>query len=72
MGINDDVTELEAFLAVKETRSFHLASQRLNLSPSAITRRVRKLDDALGSVLFERITRKVRPTLDDGGLVRPV
>ena len=63
MSINYDFIDLEAFLAVKETGSFHLASQKLNLSQSAITRRVRKLEDALGSVLFERTTRKVRPTL---------
>lgn len=63
MSINYDFADLEAFLAVKETGSFHLASQKLNLSQSAITRRVQKLEDALGSVLFERTTRKVRPTL---------
>jgi DNA-binding transcriptional LysR family regulator len=63
MSINYDFADLEAFLAVKETESFHLASQKLNLSQSAITRRVQKLEDALGSVLFERTTRKVHPTL---------
>ncbi|MEM8948381.1 MAG: LysR family transcriptional regulator [Pseudomonadota bacterium] len=63
MDINYDFADLEAFLAVKETGSFHLASQKLNLSQSAITRRVQKLEDALGSVLFERTTRKVKPTL---------
>lgn len=63
MRINYDFTDLEAFLAVKETGSFHLAAERLNLSQSSITRRVRKLEAALGSTLFERSTRNVRPTL---------
>ncbi|MEM7043186.1 MAG: LysR family transcriptional regulator [Pseudomonadota bacterium] len=63
MSINYDFADLEAFLAVKETGSFHLASQKLSLSQSAITRRVQKLERVLGSVLFERTTRKVRPTL---------
>ena len=63
MSINYDFADLEAFLAVKETGSFHLASQKLNLSQSAVTRRIQKLEDALGSVLFERTTRKVLPTL---------
>ena len=63
MNINYDFADLEAFLAVKETGSFHLASQKLNLSQSAITRRVQKLENALGSALFERTTRSVRPTL---------
>lgn len=63
MRINYDFSDLEAFLAVKETGSFHLAAERLNLSQSAVTRRVQKLEAALDSVLFERSTREVRPTL---------
>lgn len=63
MRINFDFADLEAFLAVRETGSFHLAAERLNLSQSAVTRRVRKLEEALGALLFERTTRAVRPTL---------
>lgn len=63
MRINYDFADLEAFLAVKETGSFHLAAERLNLSQSAVTRRVQKLETALDSVLFERTTRAVKPTL---------
>lgn len=63
MRINYDFGDLEAFLAVKDTGSFNAAAQRLNLSQSAITRRVQKLEDALGSLLFERTTRSLKPTL---------
>lgn len=63
MRINFDFVDLEAFLAVMETSSFHLAANRLNLSQSAVTRRVQKLEEALGSPLFERTTRAVKPTL---------
>lgn len=63
MRINYDFSDLEAFLAVKETGSFNLAAERLNLSQSAVTRRVQKLETALDTVLFERTTREVRPTL---------
>lgn len=63
MRINYDFSDLEAFLAVKETGSFHLAADKLNLSQSAVTRRVQKLEAALDSVLFERTTRAVKPTL---------
>ncbi len=63
MRINFDLEDLEAFLAVKETGSFHLAADRLALSQSAVTRRIQKLEAALDSVLFERTTRKVKPTL---------
>ncbi|PYG32604.1 LysR family transcriptional regulator [Pelagimonas varians] len=63
MRINYDFSDLEAFLAVKETGSFHAAAEQLNLSQSAITRRVQKLEQALDSTLFERTTRTVKPTL---------
>ncbi len=63
MGIKYDFADLEAFLAVYETGSFHTASRHLNLSQSAVTRRVQKLENALDSSLFDRTTRKVLPTL---------
>ena len=63
MSINYDFADLEAFLAVRETGSFYVAARRLNLSQSAVSRRVQKLETALDSVLFERTTRMVRPTL---------
>lgn len=63
MRINFDFNDLEAFLAVLETASFHHAAERLSLSQSAVTRRIQKLEETLGSVLFERTTRAVRPTL---------
>jgi len=63
MRINYDFGDLEAFLAVKETGSFHLAAQQLSLSQSAITRRIQKLETELDSVLFERTTRAVKATL---------
>lgn len=63
MRINFDFNDLEAFLAVMETGSFHLAAARLNLSQPAVTRRVQKLESGLDSPLFKRSTRAVKPTL---------
>ena len=63
MRIDFDFLDLEAFLAVKDTGSFQLAADRLNMSQSSATRRVRKLEAALGTELFVRTTRSVRPTL---------
>lgn len=63
MRINYDFGDLEAFLTVKESGSFHLAGERLNLSQSAVTRRIQKLEEALGTTLFHRSTRSVKPTL---------
>lgn len=63
MRMNYDFGDLEAFLAIKETGSFHAAAQALGLSQSAVTRRLQKLEDALGTTLFERTTRSLKPTL---------
>lgn len=63
MRINFDFLDLEVFLAVKDTGSFYAASEAMNLSQSSITRRIQKLEEALGTQLFERTTREVKPTL---------
>ncbi|MBN9890030.1 LysR family transcriptional regulator [Salipiger abyssi] len=63
MRINFDFDALEAFLVLFETGSFGATAQHLALSQSALTRRIRKLEEALGVTLFERTTRSVRPTL---------
>ncbi len=63
MRISYDFGDLEAFVAVMETGSFHLAAARTDLSQPAVSRRVRKLEEAFDTKLFERTTRQVRPTL---------
>lgn len=63
MRINYDFADLEAFMAVMETGSFHGAAEQLNLSQSAVTRRVQKLETALDTLLFERSTRSVKASL---------
>lgn len=63
MRINFDFLDLEAFLAVIDTGTFHLASEKLGLSQSSVTRRIQKLEEALDVKLFARTTREVKPTL---------
>lgn len=63
MRIKYELEDLTAFLAVMETGTFHGAAARLNLSQPAVSRRIQKLEQALGSRLFERTTRSVIPTL---------
>ena len=63
MRINFDFTDLETFLAVLETGSFHSASAQLGMSQSSVTRRIQKLEMALDTPLFTRTTRDVKPTL---------
>lgn len=60
--MNFDLADLRAFLAVADLGSFRAASEMLHLSQSALSRRVDKLEDALGVDLFTRTTRKVELT----------
>jgi LysR family transcriptional regulator, glycine cleavage system transcriptional activator len=49
-------------VAVAEAGSFVGAAGRLDLDPSAVSHRVRGLEQALGLRLFDRTTRSLRPT----------
>lgn len=60
--MNFDLADLRAFLAVADLGSFKAASDALHLSQSALSRRVDKLEEALGIDLFVRTTRKVELT----------
>jgi DNA-binding transcriptional LysR family regulator len=53
---------LQAFDVAFRTDSFKTAAQRLNLSPSAVSHRIRNLEQALGLALFVRTHRAIRPT----------
>lgn len=57
--MNFDLADLRAFIAVADLGSFSAASHSLHLSQPALSRRVDKLEQALGLRLFERSTRKV-------------
>lgn len=72
------IRDLKVVLAVAEAGSFRQASLRLNLSQSATSRRVQKLEDNFGVSLFERrstgarlttagerFTRRIKMILDD-------
>lgn len=63
MRINFDFLDLEVFLSVSDSGSFHAASEKLGLSQSSVTRRIQKLEEALDVTLFVRTTRAVKPTL---------
>lgn len=63
MRINFEFSDLEAFVAVAELGSFQRAAERLNVSQSALTRRIQKLETTLGVSLFDRTTRSVKLTL---------
>jgi DNA-binding transcriptional LysR family regulator len=60
--MNFDLSDLRAFLSVADVGSIRAASDSLHLSQSAISRRIDKLEAALGVKLFSRTTRKVELT----------
>lgn len=60
--MNFDLADLRAFVAVAELGSFRAAALELHLSQPALSRRVDKLEGALGVRLFHRTTRKVALT----------
>ncbi|POA30871.1 LysR family transcriptional regulator, partial [Pseudomonas sp. FW305-3-2-15-E-TSA2] len=72
MAINFDLNDLQAFRAVVEQGSFRKAADIVRLSQPALSRRIEKLEDALGVKLFERTTRKVSLTQAGRGFMPSV
>lgn len=60
--IKFDLGELQAFVVTAEKASFRLAADALHLSAPALSRRVERLEAALGVRLLERTTRSVELT----------
>jgi DNA-binding transcriptional LysR family regulator len=56
------VPGLREFVAVVDHGSFTAAATRLRLGKSVVSERVRALEDQFGVRLFDRTTRRVRPT----------
>jgi DNA-binding transcriptional LysR family regulator len=63
---------LRVFEAAGRTGSFRAAAVELNLTPSAVSHAIRKLEQALGIALFERNTRNVRLSYEGEALMRHV
>ncbi|OWJ69226.1 LysR family transcriptional regulator [Inquilinus limosus] len=58
----DQINELTAFLTVARERSFTRAAAELGVTPSALSHRIKGLEDRLGLRLLSRTTRNVAPT----------
>ena len=72
MAINFDLNDLQAFRAVVDHGSFSKAADAVRISQPALSRRIEKLEDALGVRLFERTTRKVSLTQAGRGFMPSV
>ncbi|WP_409565918.1 LysR family transcriptional regulator [Rhizobium leguminosarum] len=65
MANNEDIPsfdDLSVFLDICETGGFRTTAQRLGLSPSSVSERVKRLEQNLGVPLLTRTTRSVSPT----------
>lgn len=62
MAINFNLNDLQAFRKVAELGSFSKAATALHVSQPAFSRRIEKLEEALGVRLLERTTRRVSLT----------
>lgn len=65
-----EINNLKAFLAVAESNSFSQAGEKLHLTQPAISKRIATLEEALGSRLFDRISRRIQLT-EAGTLLLP-
>ena len=61
-GMQIDFLGIQAFLSVAESGSFGLAATRLHLSQTAISHRMRKLEESLGVQLIVRTSRGIALT----------
>lgn len=62
MPLNFDLHDLQAFSAAAEIKSFKRAAEMINISQPAFSRRIEKLELALGVKLIDRDTRNMELT----------
>lgn len=62
----DKFEDIRTFVAVVQGQGFNAAADRLGLVKSAVSRRIRDLEDRLGTRLIDRTTRKINLT-ESGG-----
>ena len=62
--------DIKAFLITARTGSFSAAAREIGLAASVVTKRVSRLEDQIGSALFQRTTRRLTLT-SEGERLRP-
>ena len=55
--------QLRAFRAVYQLRKLSAAAEQLSITQSAVSVLIRQLEEGLGTRLFDRTTRSLRPTM---------
>jgi DNA-binding transcriptional LysR family regulator len=64
-----ELRQLRAFVSVAELEHFHRAAEQLRIAQPILSRRIKALEDELGTALFERLPRGVRLTAAGGALL---
>ena len=59
-----ELRELRYFVVISEELNFARSAERLHIAPSAVSERIKRLEDELGLQLFERTSRRVSLTPD--------
>lgn len=67
--MNIHLEDCEAFMAVVKAKTFVKAAERLEISPSMLSRRIHRLEATLKTRLFQRTTRSVALTYEGEQLV---
>src|SRR6516165_5146725 len=67
----DRFDALKTFVAVADNRSFAQAAQTLRISPTAASRAIADLEEALGVTLLRRTTRSVGLTPEGAAYLQP-
>lgn len=68
MSLNFNLNSVITFIAVAEERNFRAAAEQIHTSQSAVSARIRQLEERLGVRLFHRTTRSVTLT-EEGRLL---
>lgn len=58
----DTLTSMELFVKAVDSGSFSATARAMNLTPSAVSKQISRLEDRLGARLFNRTTRQLAPT----------
>lgn len=60
----DKFDSMRLFIRIVERRSFTYAAQDIGIPRSTVSQVIKQMEERLGVLLFQRTTRRVRPTLD--------
>src|SRR5690606_15694483 len=65
-----ELRHLRYFLMLSETGNFTRAAERLHISQPTLSHQIKQLEETLGTILFERGTRRAKLT-SGGALFKP-